>query len=215
MAVSLFDPLGVLMAASAINQFRVHRGYHYPRSTETVREILAARTDFLREFAPAIVRNTEHYYAIPSAGSLTSPPEFERFCASFDLPIEAARPPWMNFDFIDRCYKVAEEIYDPDRLREILRQRLAAQKIDFIKSRFDPKQEDAFDHVVYATYGASGSHRLLFDRIRIQVAEKVLIKLPGALQRKAPASKPVSDSGSFASVLRTRSMQPFGLPQIT
>jgi glycine/D-amino acid oxidase-like deaminating enzyme len=30
--VQMFDPLGLLRAASAINQYRVHAGYHYPRS---------------------------------------------------------------------------------------------------------------------------------------------------------------------------------------
>jgi glycine/D-amino acid oxidase-like deaminating enzyme len=34
--VHLFDPLGLLRAASAINQYRVHAGYHYPRSAETI-----------------------------------------------------------------------------------------------------------------------------------------------------------------------------------
>ncbi len=34
--VHLFDPLGVLRAASAINQYRIHSGYHYPRSPETI-----------------------------------------------------------------------------------------------------------------------------------------------------------------------------------
>lgn len=34
--VRRFDPLGILRAASAINQYRVHAGYHYPRSLETI-----------------------------------------------------------------------------------------------------------------------------------------------------------------------------------
>ena len=36
MHVTLYDPLGIMCAASVINQFRVHRGYHYPRSDETI-----------------------------------------------------------------------------------------------------------------------------------------------------------------------------------
>jgi len=37
--VDLFDPLGVMGAASAINQYRLHAGYHYPRSPETIHEV--------------------------------------------------------------------------------------------------------------------------------------------------------------------------------
>src|SRR5208282_2018600 len=69
--VHLFDPLGVLRAASAINQYRVHAGYHYPRSPETIREIAEARTEFTQAFAPAIVKNCRYYYAIPKEHSLT------------------------------------------------------------------------------------------------------------------------------------------------
>ena len=54
--VSLYDPLGVMCAASAINQYRVHSGYHYPRSPETIMETLEARREFVQAFAPAIVR---------------------------------------------------------------------------------------------------------------------------------------------------------------
>ncbi len=53
--VHLFDPLGVLRAASPINQYRVHAGYHYPRSSETITEIAEARAEFTQVFASAIV----------------------------------------------------------------------------------------------------------------------------------------------------------------
>src|SRR5207237_293006 len=71
--VTLHDPLGVLRAASAINQCRIHRGYHYPRSPETITETLEARGEFVREFGPAVLRGTRHYYAIAREGSRTSP----------------------------------------------------------------------------------------------------------------------------------------------
>src|SRR6185437_2329531 len=50
--VRLFDPLGILRGASAINQFRIHSGYHYPRSPETITETLEARAEFTAAFAP-------------------------------------------------------------------------------------------------------------------------------------------------------------------
>src|SRR6266571_2414576 len=119
-SVRLFDPLGVLRAASAINQYRVHAGYHYPRSLETIHETRDARFEFIRAFEPAIVRNSRHYYAIPKQGSRTPPDLFEDVMEAQGLPLKPCRPDWMNFDFIDRCYEVAENIYDPDLLRELL-----------------------------------------------------------------------------------------------
>src|SRR5215475_2659892 len=117
-SVRLFDPLGLLRAASAINQYRVHAGYHYPRSSETIEEVTAARAEFAAEFAPAIVRNSRHYYAIPKENSLTAPDAYERVMEQHHLPLRPCRPAWMSFDFIDRCYEVDENIYDPDVLRE-------------------------------------------------------------------------------------------------
>jgi glycine/D-amino acid oxidase-like deaminating enzyme len=75
--VHLFDPLGLLRAASAINQYRVHAGYHYPRSSETIDEIAEARAEFAQAFSGAIVKNSKHYYAIPKEHSLTPPGLYE------------------------------------------------------------------------------------------------------------------------------------------
>ncbi len=111
--VHLFDPLGVLNAASAINQFRIHSGYHYPRSPETIRETMEVRQEFMDTYEPAIVRTSKHYYAIPFEGSQTPPELFERVMAEHKISARPCRPEWMNFEFIDKCYEVDEQIYDP------------------------------------------------------------------------------------------------------
>jgi hypothetical protein len=179
--VRLFDPLGILRAASAINQYRIHSGYHYPRSPETIQETLEARAEFLEAFAPAIVRNSRHYYAIPQEGSQTSPELFEKVMARFQLFCKPCRPDWMNFAFIDRCYEVDEQIYDPDVLREIITSRLAALGVPFEQRSFTPEMRPDYDFVVYATYGL-GPSRGLFRIAKYQVAEKILIELPRPLR---------------------------------
>ncbi|HEY2459871.1 MAG TPA: FAD-dependent oxidoreductase [Candidatus Acidoferrum sp.] len=179
--VHLFDPLGVMRAASAINQYRVHFGYHYPRSPETIREILEARPEFLENFAPAIVRNSKHFYAIPKQHSLTSPDEYENVMAKHGLPLTACRPAWMNFDFIDRCYQVDENIYDPDALRTLVEERLRALNIEFQKSALTAAMHDSYDFVVWATYGL-GPSQTVMKTTKFQVAEKMLIQLPTELQ---------------------------------
>ena len=89
--VHLFDPLGVMRAASAINQYRVHAGYHYPRSPETIRETLEARAEFIAAFEPAIVRNSKHFYAIPKKDSRTPPDLYEKVMAEHRLPLPLSR----------------------------------------------------------------------------------------------------------------------------
>lgn len=179
--VELFDPLGVLRAASAINQFRIHSGYHYPRSPETITETLEARAEFTAAYAPAIVRTSRHYYAIPKEGSQTSPDLFEKVMASHKLPCKPCRPQWMNFDFIDRCYEVDEQLYDPDLLRQTIEARLAALKIPFHQRAFPNETRDEYDFIIRACYGL-GPSLGQFKIAKYQVAEKILIDLPPELR---------------------------------
>jgi hypothetical protein len=175
--VELFDPLGILCGASHINQFRIHSGYHYPRSPETIDETQGARGEFMTAFAPAIVRNSQHYYAIPKAGSLTPPDAYEDIMARHRLPLRRCEPPWINFDFIDRCYEVDESIYDPTVLREMLESRLQALGVRFRQEPYSPALRSRYDFVIFATYGL-GPSRGIFPIAKYQVAEKVLIDLP-------------------------------------
>jgi hypothetical protein len=179
--VHLFDPLGLLRAASAINQYRVHAGYHYPRSAETISEIAEARAEFMRVFADAIVRNSRHFYAIPKENSLTPPDLYENVMNKHGLPLRPGRPAWMNFEFIDRCYEVEEDIYDPDVLRGLVGARLKARGIRLQKLEFVQAMRPDYDFVVWATYGL-GPSRGVFKAAKYQVAEKMLIELPAQLR---------------------------------
>ena len=179
--VTLFDPLGIMQAASAINQYRVHSGYHYPRSPETIRETLEARAEFIAAFAPAIVRNSRHYYAIPREGSRTPPDEYENIMRSHGLALRTCRPEWMNFDFIDRCYEVDENIYDPDALRVVIESRIKALGITFERRSFSGDARPDYDFVIWATHGL-GPSRDVFKGAKYQVAEKILIELPPQLR---------------------------------
>jgi len=179
--VQMFDPLGLLRAASAINQYRVHAGYHYPRSAETIREISEARTEFTEAFADAIVRSSQHYYAVPRENSLTSADAYENVMNEHGLSLRSCRPHWMNFDFIDRCYEVDENIYDPDALRGVVAARLRAQGVRLQQREFTPAMRPDYDFVVWATYGL-GPSRGMFRATKYQVAEKMLIELPAHLR---------------------------------
>jgi hypothetical protein len=179
--VHLFDPLGVMRAASAINQYRIHSGYHYPRSPETIQETLEARTEFMEAFGPAIVRNSRHYYAIPKEGSQTSPALFEKVMTQFNIFYQPSRPDWMDFGFIDRCYEVDEQIYDPDALRDLVVAQIQRAGIAFEQRVFESNMRREYDYVVYATYGL-GPSRGLFKSAKYQVAEKILIELPPQLR---------------------------------
>lgn len=179
--VQLLDPLGIMRAASATNQYRVHAGYHYPRSPETIGEILEARAEFMEAFGPAIVRNSRHYYAIPKEGSRTPPDLYERLMSQHGLALRPCRPDWLNFDFIERCYEVDEQLYDPDILRTLVESRIKSLGIKFEQRTFSAEMRPDYDVAVWATYGM-GPSRGMFKAAKYQIAEKILTELPGVLR---------------------------------
>ena len=179
--IELFDPLGILRAASDISQFRVHSGYHYPRSSETIEETLENREEFRAAFAGAIVLHTRHYYAVPKEGSLTSPTAYEQIMARHRLPLRRCKPSWMDFSFIDRCYEVDEHLYDPQCLRAILEARICRLGIKFHRTHYSAELRGEYDFVIFATYGL-GPSRGMFRCAKYQVAEKILVEMPEALR---------------------------------
>lgn len=182
--VHLFDPLGMLRAASGINQYRVHAGYHYPRSPETIAEVMEARREFIDSFRGAIVGNSQHYYAIPRHGSRTEPAAYERLIAEYGLRLRRCRPDWLDYNFIDTCYEVDEQIYDPELLRTLVCERARAAGVRFEQRAFHSGMHNGYDFVVWAVYGM-GESRTVFSHAKYQIAEKVLIQLPPELQRVA------------------------------
>ena len=87
----------------------------------------------------------------------------------------------MNFDFIDKCYEVDEQIYDPDVLRDLIERRIKELAIAFERRAFASEMRPDYDFVVWATYGL-GPSRGLFKIAKYQVAEKILIELPAHLR---------------------------------
>jgi hypothetical protein len=88
----------------------------------------------------------------------------------------------MNFGFIDRCYAVDEQLYDPQILRDTIAARVAALRITFIQRTFAEDRRNDYDFIVRACYGLGPSlgH---FKVAKYQVAEKILIDLPLELQQ--------------------------------
>ena len=54
----MFD---IMKCASDINQYRLHRGYHYPRSVETVLSCIEGEKQFTEAYAGAVLKSNKHY----------------------------------------------------------------------------------------------------------------------------------------------------------
>lgn len=183
-AVELFEENAQLLsAASTINQYRLHRGYHYPRSPETARSCIEAQASFRDEYADAIVGDLRHFYGIAKRGSLISSAQFAAFCEKLGLPQRAISVP----DVIDPAHADAFEVFeasiDPDALLSLVTKKLAESGVHVhLGARADAANTGTFDKVILAAY-ASGNRALAAAgaaprEYQFEVCEKPVVTLP-------------------------------------
>jgi len=175
----------IMLETSSINQYRVHRGYHYPRSFDTASKCKQTSVDFVKAFRQAIVSNksdTEHYYAIAKENSLTSPAQYIDFLNSIDLNYEIVP----NIPNTSLTVKVFENLFDPNLLKNIIKKRLKGSNVEVklgIKASLNElKNQDAS---VIATYSSLNHWKPKPEMFQYELCEKPVFKLPAVYQNKS------------------------------
>ena len=75
----------ILKSASGINQYRLHRGYHYPRSYETAISSKEGQNGFLKYYGESILKEVENYYCIAKDESLVDKDTYIKFLDKLQL----------------------------------------------------------------------------------------------------------------------------------
>ena len=173
----------VMMAASDINQYRLHKGYHYPRSKETAQECLKGLKTFKRKYGECVVNgNIEHYYAIASKESMTKPSEYLEFLDEMDLPYKKVEP----IKNTDITIKAEEELFDNYKLYELVRDKLWSSGVDVQRNRTTIKDDfKGYDVVVIATYAKINELLDKKKRYQYELCEKPVVRLPREYQGKS------------------------------
>lgn len=185
--VYLFERLDdILQAASGINQYRLHRGYHYPRSAETARAALDAHASFEREYAPALMRGGTHHYGIAKEGSLVTPDEFLSFCDSLGLFYKKNNAPFFNRDTVSLSLEVEELWFDPSVLKKIIKEKLAEAGVH-VRLQTEPSADELkyFQKVILATYANLNgvSSVIPSEEYQFEVCEKPVVALGEEFRR--------------------------------
>jgi len=188
--VTLYEKSSDIMtAASRANQLRLHRGYHYPRSPDTVRDLLGSIDFFEKEYKDAVVGCHEHFYCIAKNDSMTSPKQYLDFCNEFDLEYQVVDNfPHVCHDKIGLTVKVKEKLLDYYKIYNICWERLLASSIKrrFLK-KFSKDDIDHFDIIINCTYADINN---LLDaksqrEYQFEVCEKILVKMPSEMVNKS------------------------------
>jgi len=181
--VTLFEKQDrILAGASFTNQYRLHRGYHYPRSPETVQELLGSVQLFRQEYGEAVIDDYEHYYCISKRDSLTSASDYLKFCKEHKLEYEIVDLDEVNSDAIDLCIRAEESLIDPYRLLSICRARLQSSSVDVkFNTWFLGPEVDDYDVVVNCTYANLNSMFRFANYKReyqYELCEKIVVQMP-------------------------------------
>jgi hypothetical protein len=176
--VHLFEKTnGLMHAASAVNQFRLHYGYHYPRSAETITECREGVKSFLTEYGDCVVAG-KTVYAVAKDGSRLRASEYIQALEENGLPFDAA-------DFANQNLAVAiagrEARIEPANLRRLVADRLPGIILRYRAPAYRGMR-DEFDAIIVACYAGSNDVALelgyAVEPFQYEVIEKPVIQLP-------------------------------------
>lgn len=152
--------------ASAVNQARVHTGFHYPRSYATALRSWRNFERFVRDYEPAIVRDFQMLYAIARHGTKVDPQRFYGLFKAMGTPIAPATPSQKSMfstELIDEVFACTEYAFDYTVLRTQLLTRLSRLNVTLAC-----KQD-----VLRIEEGTAGSLRVCLEGGKVIEAENV------------------------------------------
>lgn len=175
----------IFQSASGINQYRIHRGYHYPRSKDTVSSVLKAEKNFNEQFHDAIINYRNHYYCISKRDSLTSAEQYLEFCDENNLEYQLDTPTIIDKNSVELCVKVKESLFDPMELKKICSNKLKNSNISlFLNTMATNEILQEYDFVIIATYAYLNQLLEKFPNDQLdyqfELCEKPLVRLPSS-----------------------------------
>ena len=184
--VTLIDKASDIMkGATFCNQFRFHRGYHYPRSESTGKQCRNGQKAFAGEYGKAFIPyGKKHFYAI-ARDSKTKAGEYLNFLSSQGLEshIVERREPLMNPEKLELAVQVEEGFLDYEILKEQIKNKLMSAGVIFRPHSLSHiRLRRSFDYIIVACYArnnmALNALGCELQESQYEVVEKPIFQLP-------------------------------------
>jgi hypothetical protein len=176
----------IITQASNINQYRLHRGYHYPRSKETAMQSQWGETSFLKEYGDCIVNgDIEHYYCIAKEDSLVSAEQYKTFLDEMNLNYEEKKLDFIDKNVVNLVVKVKEFLFSSGKLRKLCWDKINKYGVNVILNT--EYVGSKYDYVINTTY-ANLNQLTPKDKqkdYQFELCEKPVIKLPEKYKNKS------------------------------
>lgn len=175
--VYLFERNDAIMREASLgNQFRLHRGYHYPRSPETVDALRAAAPEFNSFYSKSINKENKHYYCIAKKDSFVSSKEYLDFCNRHNLNYKVVDDCPVSKESIDISLLVEENLISYKCLHSQCSEMLNNSSVKVLLST--EFVDNGFDAIVNCTYSNINQHSKNKKSYQFELCEKILVKLP-------------------------------------
>ena len=181
--VELFEQEdSIFSSTSSINQYRLHRGYHYPRSKETAESSKDGERAFLNLYGEAVFSDkTENYYCIAKNESKVTASEYLDFLNGIGLKYKEKNLDFLVNNSLSLTVQVDEKLFNPYLLKSICQKYLDTYGVCIhLNTIAKVKELDEYDYIVNATY--SNLNFLLpphlHKQYQFELCEKPVVKLP-------------------------------------
>ena len=170
------------------SQYRLHKGYHYPRSDKTVDQLLTSLPRFLEEYDDAIERKYTQLYALAKNNSLTNKDEYLHFLNKHSLNYEIVNslPILINGKF-SLIIKSSEYLINYKKLKKIVQERLKNNPLINLKLNTEFQESDLnnYDFIIFCGYGLMSKivPKELKKKYKFQLVEKLVVKTPLSLSK--------------------------------
>jgi hypothetical protein len=182
--VTLHEELDDIMkCASGINQYRLHKGYHYPRSKDTALECLVGINTFKKKYEDTVVNgDIQHFYSISSEDSLITGDDYINFLNDIELKYNIHEPNMGT----QLTVSVDEQLFDSDKLKDIVERRMLALGVEKICNKKTIKKDfEGYDFIVISTYSKLNDLLDTPRQYQFEVVEKPVVKLPKMYENKS------------------------------
>jgi Trk K+ transport system NAD-binding subunit len=182
----------ILQGASKVNQFRFHRGYHYPRSPKTIREIKESYNAFIKFYGKNILSNTYNYYAISKKGSKVSFKKYLKILNKNKLPYKIVNNHNYVSNKISGVIKSNEKIINYFKIKKKIKILISKNKNLklVLGSKVDKTLLKPFDKVFIVTYQNNNEilkklNLRLTKKYKFELIEKIVVKLEKKYRNKS------------------------------
>jgi hypothetical protein len=173
----------IMQMASKYNQQRFHHGFHYPRSQNTIKEILKSKKSFENFYGTDIFGKTKNFYGLVEKNGKINKRNFINILKKNNLKYINSNH--KNFSTkIDFQILTDEKILNYFKLKKKIISKIKKSKIRLhLNKDFNLKNCINYDYIFVCTYFENNKNLANINiknlsRFRYELIEKIVIELP-------------------------------------